>query len=60
METGSDFTKEEFITLFIADVTNFRSHVDRVKNQYSQMKVLRENLEEGHALVWMDFAENFT
>jgi len=46
--------------MFTKDVKEFRAHVDRVKNQYSQMRRRRENLENGHVLIWMDFAENFT
>jgi hypothetical protein len=45
---------------FMKDVDAFRDHVFRVKTQYTEMKRLRENLPEEHAMAWMDFAENFT
>ena len=53
-------TIENFTKMFMQDVMDFREHVNRVKNQYSQMRRLRENSNDGHVLVWMDFAENFT
>ena len=53
-------TVENFTKMFMQDVTDFREHVNRVKNQYSQVRRLRENLNDGQVLVWMDFAENFT
>ena len=53
-------TKAAFVEMFTKDVKEFRAHVDRVKNQYSQMRHRRENLQDGHVLIWMDFAENFT
>jgi hypothetical protein len=37
--------------------TDFRDHVDRVQNQYSEMRKLRENLPENEIVLWMDFAE---
>lgn len=53
-------TMEIFKDIFQKEIAEFRSHVERVKNQYSEMKHLRENLAEGQILVWMDFAENFS
>lgn len=41
-------------------VEDFKGHVYRVAKQYSETKRLRENLPHGHALIWMDFAYNFT
>ena len=29
--------------------------VERVKNQYAEMRQLRENLDDCHVLIWMDF-----
>lgn len=49
--------KAEFVDTF---TKGFRAHVNRIKNQYSEMGHLRENLENGHVLVcFMDFAEHF-
>jgi hypothetical protein len=59
-QVQTNVTKAEFVEIFTKDVKEFRAHVHRVKNQYSQMRHLRENLEDGHVLIWMDFAENFT
>ena len=42
------------------NIQGFREHVERVKVQYGHMRVLRENLDDGHVMVRMDFAENFT
>lgn len=51
--------KDQFITEFTKSSLEFREHVQRVKNQYSEMRNLMENLKDGEVLVWMDFAENF-
>ncbi|CAC5387896.1 unnamed protein product [Mytilus coruscus] len=51
--------KDEFMTIIENQTTDFRSHVERVKTQYSEMRKLRENLPENEIVLWMDFAENF-
>jgi hypothetical protein len=38
----------------------FTEHVDRVGEQYSQIKKLKENIQENEFIVQMDFAENFS
>ena len=38
----------------------FTEHVDRVREQYSQIKKLKENIQENEVIVQMDFAENFS
>ena len=38
----------------------FTEHVDRVGEQYSQIKKLKENIQENEVIVQMDFAENFS
>ena len=51
----------DFVEKFAKDVfESILKHVERVKNQYTQMKILRGDLEDGHILFWMDYAENFT
>ena len=55
MEKG----KAEFINDFLKEHNEFKKHVERVRNQYCEMRKLRENLAEGHIVVWMDFAENY-
>ena len=37
----------------------FRGHARRVKIQYEQLKLPKENLPEDQAMVQMDFAENY-
>ena len=59
-QVEKELPKDEFLVEFLDEITEFRSHVERVKNQYEQMRFKRENLEEGEVLAWMDFAENFT
>ena len=54
------FSKDRFVAMLTEDVKLFRKHVQRVKTQYGEMRRLRENLQDSHVLVWMDFAENFT
>jgi len=53
-------SKEEFKEIMQRELSAFRDHVDRVTTQYREMKKLRENLPDGHALVWVDFAENYS
>jgi len=50
----------DFAEMFLKEVDEFRGHVERVKNQYEQMKLKRESLKNGEVFIWMDFAENFT
>jgi len=51
--------KTEFIKLFLNDVTKFRGHAERIKNQYSAQKTLKESLDEKHMYIRMDFAEDY-
>lgn len=57
-EVEEKLGKGEFKELMQTELTAFRDHVERVSTQYREMKRLRENLPDGHVLVWMDFAEN--
>lgn len=38
----------------------FFQHVDHVSTQYKALTDLKNNLPDGHVIVQMDFAENFT
>ena len=38
----------------------FIEHVDRVKVQYSAIRTMKETLPKSHAIIQMDFAENYT
>lgn len=49
-----------FKDIFRKEIIDFRCHVERVKNQYGEMRKHRENLDDGHVLIWMDIAENFS
>jgi hypothetical protein len=47
----------QFLEIIDNQTTDFRDHVDRVQNQYSEMRKLRENLPENEIVLWMDFAD---
>lgn len=50
----------DFVEMFMKEVDEFRGHVERVKNQYEQMKLKRESLKNWEVFIWIDFVENFT
>ena len=52
----AEMEKTQFGELFRKEVKQFRGHARRVKIQYEQLKLLKENLPEYQ----MDFAENYT
>ena len=58
-EVEEKVSKDDFKEIMTNEMTEFRQHVERVKNQYTQMRILRENLPEKEVVFWMDFAENF-
>lgn len=49
-----------FKEMFLKDVADFKEHTERVTNQFREVKYLKENLPNGHVIVQMDFAENYT
>ena len=51
--------KEEFIKVVKEEIMEFKDHVERVKNQYNQVKRLKEILPNNNVLVQMDFAEDY-
>ena len=53
-------TKLEFMNMFRNDLVDFRQHTERVKCQYEQIKLLKENLPGSHVICQMDFAENYS
>jgi hypothetical protein len=59
-EVEDEVTKERFVEIVVQDYENFSNHVLRVKNQYSELRKLRQNLPKKEVLVWMDFAENYS
>ena len=52
-------TKEDFLALMKEEIVEFKDHMERVKNQYNQFKQLKEILPSNHAMVQMDFPEDY-
>ena len=52
--------KDEFIEVMCSAFKLFLAHTERVTAQYKALHNLKENLPEGHAIIQMDFAENFS
>jgi hypothetical protein len=52
--------KPEFIELMKIELNQFSGYVDRVRTQYREIKILKENLPENEIIVQMDFVENYT
>jgi hypothetical protein len=55
-----EIKKEDFVTAVQTQICEFQEHVARVRLQYKALHSLKDNLPEGHVIVQMDFAENFT
>lgn len=51
---------EDFVPLMMESVPAFRRHLERVSAQFHAVKELKQRLPDGHIVVQMDFAENFT
>ena len=51
--------KEDFLVLTKEEIVEFKDHVEGVKNQYNQVKQLKEILPSNQAMVQMDFAEDY-
>ena len=54
-----EVAKNSFETGFKQDIEKFEGLVERIKNQYNQLKKPKERLPNNHAIVQMDFAENY-
>ena len=52
--------KDTFIFTIMDELAAIRKHVERIQNQYAEMRRLRQNLPKDEIMVWMDFAENFS
>ena len=52
-------SKEDFCKQAEEALTEFREHVGRVQEQYTQLSKLKENLTAGHVIAQMDFVENY-
>lgn len=55
-----ELDKERFASMWKDGIKGFEDHAKRVKIQYGEMRHLKENLPASHAIVQMDFAENYT
>ena len=51
--------KASFIDKFVREMKAFQAHVKRVKTQYEQTRLLKQNLPDSHVTVQVDFAENY-
>ncbi|XP_048580476.1 uncharacterized protein LOC116604139 [Nematostella vectensis] len=52
-------SKEDFIDKVTAATLKFREHNRRHYEQYQQLRRLKSNLQAGHVVIQMDFAENY-
>ncbi|XP_048247076.1 uncharacterized protein LOC125377504 [Haliotis rufescens] len=50
----------DFKNYMLLEYAEFRDHVGRVKSQYAAFHELKDTLPDGHIIIQMDFAENFT
>ena len=53
-------TGEEFKATFNSDLPHFLAHSQRVHEQYSAVRKLKENLPADHAIIHMDYSENWS
>ena len=51
--------KALFVKIFKNEVAEFRAHVNRIKNQYTQLRQLKDNLPDDDITMQMDFAEDY-
>ena len=51
--------KDVFLEIFKNEVAEFRAHVNRIKNQYTQLRQLKDNLPDDDIIMQMDFAEDY-
>jgi hypothetical protein len=49
-----------FTTEMQKQVNDFAQHVSRVREQYQQVRLLKDNLKQNEMIVQMDFTENFS
>lgn len=55
-----EMSKEELKGEVIKQANMFREHVQLVRNQYTEIRRLKENLPDGHVVLQVDFSENYT
>ena len=51
--------EEEFIEVVKEEIMEFKDHIERVKNQYNQVKRIKEILPNNNVMVQIDFAEDY-
>jgi hypothetical protein len=56
----SEYAKSDFLPMFEKQVGEFKAHVERVRKQYNEIKILKDCLTPADVLLHMDFAENCT
>lgn len=54
-----EVSKADFIELMKKEFIDFVGHVSRVTDQYASIKKMKDTLPANHALVQMDFSENY-
>lgn len=54
-----NMTTDEFIPYITKEYDLFIQHTERISAQYTALNDLKTNLPQGHAIVQMNFAENF-
>lgn len=52
--------RKKFIDIVTKETKEFRSHVERIRHQYEQLRDLKLKLPKTHVICQMDFAENYT
>lgn len=60
MVVETEVPVEKFIDIVKADVVEFYEHVNRLREQYKQLKANKETLADKEAIVQMDFSENYS
>ena len=51
--------KNAFVGAFKKEIAEFRLHVCRIKNQYTQLRYLKDKLPAHDVIIKMDFAEDY-
>ena len=51
--------KDVFVEIFKNEVAEFRAYVNRIKNQYTQLRQLKDHLPDDDIIMQMDFAKDY-
>lgn len=60
MVVETEVTLQEFENLVEHEVAEFCEHVNRLREQYKQLKINKDTLADKEAIVQMDFSENYS